>query len=175
MKKKKSNRPAEKEHSIAERIRPVGTGGGFISCLFYGRSGTCKTTLSASFPKPLLILDIKEDGDDSVGDVEDAKVLEVKEWSDIEEIYWYLKSKHGSHYATLVLDTVTKMQDLAIFEAKRQAGRDADGPMSQQLWGSAAGLVRHWLEAFRELDINLVILAQDRVTETDEDDDSDQI
>ena len=43
-----------------------------LAVLLYGRSGTGKTTIAASFPTPLLLLDIREKGTDSVANVKGA-------------------------------------------------------------------------------------------------------
>jgi hypothetical protein len=47
------------------------------STALYGRSGTGKTTLSASWPKPILYLNIKDNGTDSISDVEDIDVVHI--------------------------------------------------------------------------------------------------
>ena len=62
------------------------------SFLFYGRSGTGKTTLAGTFPTPILILDIGDKGTDSISDIEDCYVWEITEWDDIEIAYYYLKA-----------------------------------------------------------------------------------
>src|SRR5690606_35552872 len=79
---------------IESRIVGVSETIGNISAVFYGRSGTGKATLSASFPKPILLIDIKEQGNDSIADFSDdeVKVFPVESWDDIEQVYWFLKS-----------------------------------------------------------------------------------
>jgi ATP-dependent phosphoenolpyruvate carboxykinase len=51
---------------------------GSRSYVFYGQSGTGKTTLAATFPGPILLCDIKDRGTDSVVGVEDLDVMEVE-------------------------------------------------------------------------------------------------
>ena len=51
--------------------------------LFYGKSGTGKTTLAGTFPKPLF-LDINENGTSSV-DNKEAQVISIKSYDDFND------------------------------------------------------------------------------------------
>lgn len=79
--------------------------------LFYGKSGTGKTTLAGTFPKPLF-LDINENGTASV-DNKDAQVISLKTYEEFNEFImnideYYEQLKWGS----LVVDTIGKLQEL---------------------------------------------------------------
>lgn len=79
--------------------------------LFYGKSGTGKTTLAGTFPKPLF-LDINENGTSSV-DNEEAQVISIRSYEDFNEFFmnideYYEKLKWGS----LIIDTIGKLQEL---------------------------------------------------------------
>lgn len=79
--------------------------------LFYGKSGTGKTTLSGTFPKPLF-LDINENGTASV-DNKEASVISIKKYEEFDEFImnideYYKKIK----WQTLIIDTIGKLQDL---------------------------------------------------------------
>lgn len=148
-----------------------------ITALFYGRSGTGKTTISGSFPKPLLVVDIGERGTDSLSNSEGIKSIQVTEWSEIEEIYWALK-RGDSGYNTVVLDALHTMQSLALMEAKLSSGKKETDQVSQRDFGQASGLLVQWLYHFRDLrdiGINVVFLCHDKVQEHDTDDDADMI
>lgn len=60
------------------------------SYVFYGRSGTGKTTAASTFPKPMLLLDAKDRGTDSISDVPGIDVLDVQTYDEFETAYWYL-------------------------------------------------------------------------------------
>ena len=133
----------------------------------YGRSGSGKTTLASTFPAPLLLDINQEEGTDSVADVKDLKVLSIDEWDDIEQTYWYLaETKHG--FKTVIVDTVTQMQELAIGEVSGRKKVKAEkfggwGTLTRQEWGDAAGMMKVWITHFRNLPFNVVFLAQERV------------
>jgi hypothetical protein len=159
--------------NIQDRIVGVSETLGSVSMVIYGRSGTGKTTIASSFPKPILFLDIKEEGTDSIADFSDdeIKVLPVESWDDIEQIYWFLES--GNHnFKSVIIDTVTQMQDVCMKGQLQEAGKDF---ASQQIWGNVAGLMKTWTMNFRDLPMQVAFLAQDRVHETDSDDDEEEI
>lgn len=155
---------------IMAKIKPVATQELIIAALFYGRAGTGKTTIACTFPGPVLHLDIREKGTDSVTDVPNLDSLSLTEWEEFEEVYWYLASGE-SPYKTVVIDAVSQLQDLATEKAMRDEGKDI---MSQRLWGIGAGYLKTWIVNYRDLveqGIHVVFLAHDRVTDGEEGED----
>lgn len=151
---------------------PVGSLPAVLAALFYGRSGTGKTTISATFPRPLLLLDIREKGTDSVSNVEGLDVAHIDNWQQFVDVYWYLQ-KGGHKYKTVVVDQVTQLQTLAILHSMEEDGKKPDEGISKRNWGQAAGLMNTWLLNYRDLiddGIHVVFLAHDRVTKEDEGD-----
>lgn len=156
--------------SILSKARSVSELELVITCLLYGRSGSGKTTVAGTFPKPLLILDIGERGTDSLAELDDVDVLTLKDWGELEEVYWALKD--GTKYKTVVIDAVHSMQGLAIQEARDLAGKKDKDMTSQRDMGQATGLMNQWNYNFRDLrddGINVVFLAHDRLREVDTD------
>lgn len=144
-----------------------------LAVLAYGRSGTGKTTFAATFPTPLLLLDIREKGTDSVSNVKGVKIGEVTTWEQFEEIYWYL-AKGDHEFKTVVIDQISQLQDLAIAKAMSDNGKKPEDQIAKRDWGQAAGLLKTWLLNYRDLidqGIHVVFLAHDRITGGSEDDD----
>lgn len=155
-----------KFEGIKSRIHPVSEMELVIAALFYGRAGTGKTTLAASFPNPLL-LDVREKGTDSVTDVEGLDVLKIEDWDEFERVYWYLKSKDHD-YQTVIIDAITQLQDIKVTEVS------GEGHVSKQEWNKISGPLKTWIINYRDLideGINVVFLAHDRSTEVDDGED----
>lgn len=154
--------------------------------LFYGQAGTGKTTLSSTFPSPIALGDFRDQGDDSISDVKNLEVYPIENWEDVETFYWQakrgeLKDENGKSFKpqTLVIDTVTNMQQMAIEyvleNKKKKTSKMAGdwGSMTKQEWGEVASLMKQWAALYKALDMNVVFLAQQRVFNTDEDEGSD--
>lgn len=163
----------KKTSSALSKAQPVKELSLVISALFYGRSGTGKTTLAGTFPNCLFI-DIGEKGTDSLQGT-DAQVIRANEWDDIEDYYWELHG--GNHkFKTVVIDSAHAMQGLAIKEAKIRANKKVTDQTSQKDFGQAGALMIQWMEHYRDLmdlGIHVIFLAHDRVTEVDTDDEDD--
>lgn len=134
-----------------------------FTVLIYGQNGTGKTRTASTFPKPLLLADIREKGTDSIKTIPDIKVRKITKWEDVELLYWFLKTQNNklkTPFKTLVLDTVTQLEQLAIayvmnkeaqefgFEINSKA--DMDMPKIRD-YGNAAALLKAWMIRFRDL------------------------
>jgi phage nucleotide-binding protein len=166
---------ADKLAALKARIKPVASQPLHHSALFYGRSGTGKTTLAGTYPTPSLVLDIREQGTNSLVDVQGIDVLAIESWADIEVVYQLLAS--GNHqYRTVIIDTVTQMQELAMEKVLMDEGKQ---PGTTQIfmnhWGSMGKLMKQWITYFRDLPMNVVFLAQDRTTEAQENQQAEQL
>lgn len=144
--------------------------------MFYGRSGTGKTTVAGTFPGRKLVCDIKDVGDDSLVGVDDLDVMDINSWEDFETMYWYVK-KNPKEYDCLVLDTMSQLQQLAIRRVLEDKKKDPDkagewGSMTKQDWGAVASLMKTWIINVRDLPMNVVFIAQDRTFNTGEEDEA---
>ena len=161
------------EPSIEDLIKPVHEQPMTLSALFYGRSGTGKTTLASTFPGPLLLLDFRERGTDSVYDVKDLFVMNVTAWSQVKPVREYIED-NADKYKTIIIDQVSAMQDMCQAAVLEEEEKDQ---MSQRLFGEVSGRMKVELLAFRDLTdlgINVVFVAHDRESKTETEDD-DQI
>lgn len=151
------------------------------SYAIYGRSGSGKTTLSSTFPKPLLLLDIRDKGTDSISDVKGIFVKEIEEVEDLEDVYHYLHD-NPKEYKTVVFDTVTELQKLVMKKIVQGKKKKVDdnrigdwGTMAKRDWGDVAAEMNGWISSFRDLPMEVVFLAQERVRGTDDEDDDNAI
>ena len=101
--------------SIIDKITPVKSLPKVLSMLVYGRSGTGKTTFAGSFPTPALLIDVREKGTDSIANLDGVDVVQIEHWTDLEEIFWYLKKE--KKYKSVIIDQVSSMQDIAMVHA----------------------------------------------------------
>lgn len=173
MKPQKKIRTEGTSSSISEKILPVTKVDTFVKAVFYGRSGTGKTTLASSFPGPLLLLDINDKGTDSVLDVKGLDVLSCESWVDFEQTYWFIK-KNPKKYKTVIIDTVSMLQDLSIKQVLTESNREEGGMLTKRDWGEASSMLKTGIMNYRDLPMHVVYIAQDRVSNSgDEGDDTD--
>lgn len=181
-----SRKDSKESETRALKVRKPGKQRKHRAYLFYGQAGTGKTTLASTFPGPIALGDFRDQGDDSVSDVENLEVFSIENWEDVETFYWQLKKgeledSDGKAFKpkTAVLDTVTNMQQMCIEHVlenkKKKTTKMAGdwGSMTKQEWGEVASLMKQWTALYKALDMNVVFLAQQRVFNTDEDEGSD--
>ena len=151
------------------------------STALYGRSGTGKTTLASTYPKPILYLNILDNGDDSIRDVDDIDVVDIESSEELQEqLLWLAKQANKGKliYKTVVLDTMTQLQGIFVAELgekkKLAKGKKAGdfGTLTKQDWGSIAGDLKAVIMDVRNLPVESVFIAQERVFNAgDEEDD----
>ena len=140
---------------------------GSRSYVFYGQSGTGKTTWAGTFPAPIPLCDIKDRGTDSIVGVDDLDVMEIETWEDLERVYWFLK-KNPKKYKTVILDTMSQLQNIVVTAVLEEKGKDAEeaggwGSMTQKEWGEVAGRMKPMIINLRDLPMDVVFIAQHRV------------
>lgn len=146
------------------------------SWCFYGRSGSGKTTLSSTFPAPILLLDVRDRGTDSIADIEDVDVKEIDTFEDIEEAYYYLK-ENPDEYATVIIDTVTQLQQVLTEEVVGKNTKNGKalgnwGSMTRRQFGDLSAMMKEWILNYRnltDLGIEIVFIAQERTSNVEDD------
>lgn len=161
-----------KDSSIFDRIQPIGFEGEGIKVLLYGISGTGKTTLWATFPKPILA--ILCSGGAKPGELRSINTEEYRrsvkqvslETSD--EFLQLVEDDRISAYKTIVLDHATGFQDLVLKEIL-----GLDKPITVKEWGMAdmadygqcSVRVKRMLATMFSLACNVVVVAHEKYEE----------
>jgi hypothetical protein len=158
------------------------------STALYGRSGTGKTTLLATYPKPILYLNIRDNGTDSIRDVDDIDVVDITSGEQLRELILWCVGKVAKgkfKYKTIGLDTMTQLQTLLVEEKgvskkikNANKKRPGDfGSMTKQEWGEIAGDLKAVIMDIRNLPVESVFIAQERIFNMgdEEDDGADQL
>lgn len=136
----------------------------YLTALIFGPSKTGKTTLAASGPKTL-ILDT-EGGSKSVRDT-DADVIAIPDWDTFDRVVTELITQ-PHEYETVVLDSVTYLQELAgqkadlmghIMDAKADA---------RQAYGKMNAMIRHKLILLHSAPFHFIMTAQLRERDGDD-------
>lgn len=97
--------------------------------VIYGKSASGKTELLSSFPKPLLYIQIGDDGSNTIRDKEGIKALRAESVPQLKEIL--LELRLDKKYASVAVDTFSLlvnewMDENAVKKKKR---------VTQQMWG----------------------------------------
>lgn len=148
-------------------ISDVGDAPEYMTWVVYGKNGTGKTTFGAS-GEGTLVAEIEKDGTFSVRNSGGkAKKFKVNTWEDFEKLYWYLKD-NCHKYRVLVLDTLTRLQELCIRKiVLGDKSKDADLmnedviKITLQQRGFIAQKMVYWLNAYNNLPIHKVWLCQE--------------
>jgi hypothetical protein len=159
--------------SIQDKIRPVGEIPSYLTMLVYGEAGSGKTAFASTFPKPLLLLDLKEKGTETIAKVEGVDVLSIDTWDEFEEAYWMLDA--GTKYESVVLDQISTLQGLAMEKVRTDNDMKATDTFSRRDWGQISGLMQTWLLNYRNLwdkELHVCMNAHQRITAPDEDEGS---
>jgi len=138
-----------------------------FSLLLYGRSGTGKTTLWATFPKPILAIvcsgGMKPGELGSINTPELKKVIVpkvVRQSTDVRELIAVAED-----FATVVLDHGSGFQDLVLKEIlglEELPAQKSWGMASQQQYGQCTLQCKEIFRAFLSLPCYRVIVAQER-------------
>lgn len=165
---------------VVGRIKPISFEDMGIQINIYGRSGTGKTTLWSTFPKPILVAICS--GSQRSGElrsiaVEDRKQINSVTLKNSEEFGELVKYQtESTEYKTVVLDHVSGLQDLVLSELlgiDELPEQKSWGLASREQYGQCALQIKTYLRTLLDLTCNVVIVGQQRDFGTG--DDSDEI
>lgn len=143
--------------------------------LVYGVSGTGKTTFAASCPKPVLLIDIKEQGTASIIG-KDVDVIELNDWDKLAKLVAAIdRNPMFRKYKTIIIDTITNAQEARIAKVTGSNTKSAWG-IPQREWGRIAGDLKTLFFDLAELEgKNILFLAHVRTFGGDEEGEEEDI
>lgn len=167
--------PTDGAHAVLSRIKPIGFDeGDGIKIMLYGRSGSGKTTIWSTFPKPILSVICsggKEPGElRSIDTPENRDLIYQVVLEESSELRTLCENCPGMGYQTIVLDHVTGFQDLVLKEVLGMDQLPAQknwGMASQQQYGTCTMQCKDLLRSLLSLKGNVVVVAQEREFSTD--------
>ncbi len=168
-------RVKKKKINIMDKIKPVERVKKNMVMLAYGKAGTGKTEFASTFPTPILVLDVREGGLDTIANKSGIDVLELSTWEEFEEIFWELKE--GSEYQTIVVDQISNLQDLGMEEIRRRSKKKKGELFTKQNWGQLSGLIKTKIAEFITLSekYHLCLIAHERAFNVDTDDEDESV
>lgn len=139
----------------------------------WGKPGTGKTRIAASWPKPILFLDIVDKGTTSAQS-KDLKKGEImvrtcKDWDDVLEALDWVED-NPDHFKTVVVDHMTNLQEMF---KKHLLVSNNRNKMTQPLWGELSQGMKEFILRMRHLvdeGIEPVFIAEDRTDQPSTDD-----
>lgn len=158
---------------IASKIKPISEMASNTTGLIYGRSGTGKTEIATTFPTPLLHIDIRERGTDTILTKPGVEGIQVNSWAEMTDLYWYLKTEAVGKYKSIVTDQITSLQDLGTEEIRIRSKKESTEVFSKRMWGQLSGLLKEQVQLYRDLrdHYNVVFIAHERMFSPDEEED----
>lgn len=144
-----------------------------VKMVIYARNKVGKTVFAGSSNLKTLIIDCNERGYASVRKRPNVKVYKLRTWEDLDPIYWYLRT--GEHdIEVVVIDTITMLAMIGMkWVLKDDYDRDMNrDPMSpdRRSWGKLGEMLKDAIIKFRNLDMHVIFLAQEKTSTSDDDD-----
>ena len=128
--------------------------------LIAGQPKIGKTTFASQWPETL-ILSLGQEGADYV---ENAAVLDIASWEELQEAYSLLRGKGDKiPYQTVAIDTIDVVNDWAEKLVCEELGIVQIGEASYGAdWGAARTKVLNLIAAFSQLPVNLLVVSHSR-------------
>ena len=97
--------------------------------VLWGRSGSGKTELLSTFPKPILYIQIGDDGSNTIASKEDIKAIRARSPGHVKDLL--TEAQKDRKYATVAVDTFS----LIVNEWTDENAVKKKKRMTQQMWG----------------------------------------
>lgn len=119
-------------------------------CL-WGKSGSGKTHFVATLPKPLLYIQVGDDGSNTIANVEGIKAIRAQTTDRLKQIGEELKN--DTTYASVAVDTFSMITNIWIDANATQKKRK----MTMQMWGDLKIETEELIKIFHEVALNHIV------------------
>ena len=139
-----------------------------LTCFVYGATRRAKTSLAASFPRPIVLSVGVEGGDRTLQLYPDAEAIRIDTRKDAEAAMALIQQQHHPRgWQTVVIDSVTFLAEILIGEfsgVKLDVKSDKTyGKMDQQAWGRLESWLTKWfMPTLHALPMHVVWVALER-------------
>lgn len=119
--------------------------------VLWGKSGSGKTHFISTLPKPLLYIQIGDDGSNTIADVEGIKAIRANTIDRLKQIGEELKKDKA--FKSVAVDTFSMLTNVWIDANATQKNRK----MTMQMWGDLKIETEQLIKIFHEVAINHVV------------------
>lgn len=120
--------------------------------VIYGKSNSGKTYVASTFPKPLLYVQIGDDGSNTIANVDGIKAISINAVADLKTLAKELQKDKA--YKTVVVDTFS----LLVNEWTEQNVISKNKRMTQQLWGDLKTETEDIIKAMHKVAKNHIVV-----------------
>jgi hypothetical protein len=131
-----------------------------VKAVIYGASGAGKTSFAGGAEKAIFAS--AEGGLLSIAS-KNPNYVEIKSLQDLNDLLAFL-TKGGHGYETVIIDSITEINDIIKTEIEKRTGK----PMQLQDWGNLQKKIVAILRGYRDLDMNVLFIAQEKEGAKDE-------
>ena len=134
----------------------------FVRCTIYGGSWVGKTVFGGTAPKPIFassekwLLSIVS----TLWYYPDY--VNIESIKDLQELYKHLKQ--GSNYQTLVIDSLTEINEIIKEWIENRTGKQ----MTRNEWGELSRKIKDIIRSFKDLKMHVIVICQEKHNSNDE-------
>lgn len=120
--------------------------------VIWGKSGTGKTALGATFPKPMLYIQVGDDGSNTIADTEGVMAVRAESLADLKDTAQGLMT--DKKYKTIFVDTFSMITNEWIDKNATQKNKK----MTQQMWGEIKIDSEELIKIFHKLALSHIVV-----------------
>lgn len=120
--------------------------------VIWGKSGTGKTALGATFPKPMLYIQVGDDGSNTIADTEGVVAVRAESLADLKDTAQGLMT--DKKYKTIFVDTFSMITNEWIDKNATQKNKK----MTQQMWGELKIDSEELIKIFHKLALSHIVV-----------------